>query len=160
MQTVFDFSVKTANGEDLCLDAYRGSVLLVVNTASKCGFSAQYAGLEELHQAYGDRGLVVLGFPCNQFGAQEPEDDEGIQQFCLLTHGVSFPVLGKTLVNGGDAEPLFVFLRKSARGLLGTSSVKWNFTKFLVARDGVTVTRHSSATPPKMLVSEIEKLLG
>ena len=160
MQTVFDFSVKTSTGEELCLDAYQGSVLLVVNTASKCGFTTQYAGLEELHQTYGERELVVLGFPCNQFGAQEPEDDDGIQRFCSLNYGVSFPVLGKTLVNGADADPLFVFLRKSARGFLGTSSVKWNFTKFLVARDGVTVTRHGSSTPPKMLISEIEERLG
>jgi len=134
-------------------------VLLVVNTASQCGFTPQYKGLEELWQRYGERGLVVLGFPCNQFGGQEPDSEAQIATFCERRFGVSFPLFAKVEVNGGDAHPLFIELKKRAPGLLGSKAIKWNFTKFLIADQGRTVRRYSSRTAPQALAKDIEALL-
>ena len=134
-------------------------MLLVVNTASQCGFTPQYKGLEELWQRYGERGLVVLGFPCNQFGGQEPDSEAQIATFCERRFGVSFPLFAKVEVNGGDAHPLFIELKKRAPGLLGSKAIKWNFTKFLIADQGRTVRRYSSRTAPQALAADIEALL-
>jgi glutathione peroxidase len=158
--TLTDLSVRTADGADVPLADYAGRVLLVVNTASKCGFTPQYDGLEALHRRYADRGLAVLAFPCNQFGAQEPGDAAEIATFCRTSYDVTFPVFAKVDVNGPAADPLFVALKDAAPGLLGSKGVKWNFTKFLVARDGETVTRHAPTTKPEDLAGDIEKLLS
>ena len=155
----FDFSCKTSNGEDTSLEEYRGKVLLVVNTASKCGFTPQFAGLEELHEKYKDQGLQIIGFPCNQFGKQDPGSNEEITEFCQLNYGVSFPMMGKIEVNGSGADPLYKHLKSEAPGALGTRAIKWNFTKFLVNRDGEVVKRFAPATTPEKLESEIEALL-
>ena len=154
-----DFTVAEANGAEQALKAYAGKVVLVVNTASKCGFTPQYEGLEELYRDYKDRGFEVLGFPCNQFGAQEPGNAEEIANFCSLTYDVSFPLMAKIDVNGDDADPIFKHLKKEKSGLLG-SGIKWNFTKFLVDRNGKTVSRHAPTTKPEALRKEIEELLG
>lgn len=156
---VFDFIVKDAKKNEVPMSRYQGKVLLIVNTASKCGFTPQYAGLEQLHQEYKDRGLVVLGFPCNQFMYQEPGSMEQIEQFCQINFGVTFPLMNKIDVNGKNAEPLYVYLREKTPGPRGGTNVKWNFTKFLVAVDGETVTRFDSAVEPKDLKSAIESLL-
>ncbi|MEQ9662562.1 MAG: glutathione peroxidase [Parasphingopyxis sp.] len=156
---VTDFTVKAADGSDLDLSAYAGKVLLIVNTASKCGFTPQYEGLEALHRDYADKGFEVLGFPCNQFGHQEPGDAEEIASFCTLTYDVTFPVLGKVEVNGSDADPLWNHLKAQQSGVLGSKAIKWNFTKFLVDREGNVVSRHGSATKPEQLRRDIEKLL-
>jgi glutathione peroxidase len=158
--SIYDIPVTTIDGTQTTLAQYRGSVLLVVNVASKCGFTPQYAGLEELYQKYKDRGLVVLGFPCNQFMWQEPGDANDIKSFCTLKYNVSFPMFAKVDVNGSNAHPLYRHLKNEARGFLGTKSVKWNFTKFLVARDGTAVRRYATATKPAKLAADIEKLLG
>jgi len=158
--TLTDLSVRTADGADVPLADYAGRVLLVVNTASRCGFTPQYDGLETLHRRYADRGLAVLAFPCNQFGAQEPGDAAEIATFCRTSYDVTFPVFAKVDVNGPAADPLFVALKDAAPGLLGSKGVKWNFTKFLVARDGETVTRHAPTTKPEDLAGDIEKLLS
>ena len=158
--TLTDLSVRTADGADVPLADYAGRVLLVVNTASRCGFTPQYDGLEALHRRYADRGLAVLAFPCNQFGAQEPGDAAEIATFCRTSYEVTFPVFAKVDVNGPAADPLFVALKDAAPGLLGSKGVKWNFTKFLVARDGETVTRHAPTTKPEDLTGDIEKLLS
>ena len=158
--TLTDLSVRTADGADVPLADYAGRVLLVVNTASRCGFTPQYDGLEALHRRYADRGLAVLAFPCNQFGAQEPGDAAEIATFCRTSYDVTFPVFAKVDVNGPAADPLFVALKDAAPGLLGSKGVKWNFTKFLVARDGETVTRHAPTTRPEDLAGDIEKLLA
>jgi glutathione peroxidase len=158
--SIYDIPATTIDGTPTTLAEYRGKVLLVVNVASKCGFTPQYAGLEELYQKYKDRGLVVLGFPCNQFMWQEPGDANDIKSFCTLKYNVSFPMFAKVDVNGKDAHPLYAHLKRSARGFLGTKSVKWNFTKFLVARDGTVVRRYATATKPAQLATDIEKLLG
>ena len=158
--TLTDLSVRTADGADVPLADYAGRVLLVVNTASRCGFTPQYDGLEALHRRYADRGLAVLAFPCNQFGAQEPGDAAEIATFCRTSYDVTFPVFAKVDVNGPAADPLFVALKDAAPGLLGSKGVKWNFTKFLVARDGETVTRHAPTTKPEDLAGDIEKLLS
>lgn len=158
--SIYDIPVTTIDGTPTTLADYRGKVLLVVNVASKCGFTPQYAGLEELYQKYKDRGLVVLGFPCNQFLSQEPGDAADIKSFCTLKYNVSFPMFVKVDVNGKDAHPLYTHLKCAARGFLGTKSVKWNFTKFLVARDGTVVRRYATATKPEKLAADIEKLLG
>jgi glutathione peroxidase len=147
------------SGEPHPLEQYRGHVLLIVNTASRCGFTPQLEGLEELYKTYHDRGLTILGFPCNQFGQQEPGTEEEIQEFCQVNYGVSFPMFGKVKVNGPDADPLFLHLKKSARGALGTEAIKWNFTKFLVDRDGEVVKRYGSATKPEQIAADIEALL-
>ena len=156
---ITDFTVKAADGSEASLDAYRGKVLLIVNTASKCGFTPQYAGLEALHRDYGDRGFEVLGFPCNQFGAQEPGDAAEIANFCSTTYDVTFPVFAKVDVNGPDAAPLFDALKSGAPGLLGSKGIKWNFTKFLVDREGRVVDRYAPQTKPEDIAADIEKLL-
>lgn len=157
--SVFDFVVKDAQGKAKPLADYRGKALLIVNTASKCGFTSQYAGLEKLHQDYQERGLVVIGFPCNQFGGQEPGSDEQIQTFCSTKFGVTFPVMAKIEVNGDDAHPLYQHLKAQASGVAGTDAIKWNFTKFLVDADGKVVERYSSRIKPEAIATDIEKLL-
>ena len=157
---IYDLSVETLTGKTVSMDSYRDKVLLVVNTASKCGFTPQYEGLEKLHQAYKDKGLVILGFPCNQFGAQEPGGESDIQEFCQLNYGVSFPMHAKVDVNGDNTHPLYRVLKKSARGVLGSESIKWNFTKFLVDRQGNVVDRFAPTTKPEDLVKDIEALLA
>lgn len=159
MQTVFDFEVATSSGELCNLSEYRGKVLLVVNTASKCGFTPQYEGLEALYRKYKDRGLVVLGFPCDQFGHQEPGNMNEIKTFCQINYGVSFPILQKVEVNGSGAIPLYQWLKSQTKGWFG-SRVKWNFTKFLISSDGKRVQRFSPITSPKSLERHIEKLLA
>ncbi|MBW6525404.1 glutathione peroxidase [Sphingomonas sp. RHCKR7] len=159
MSPITDLSVRTATGGETSLADCAGKVLLVVNTASKCGFTPQYAGLEELHRTYAERGLAVLGFPCNQFGAQEPGDADEIATFCSTSYDVTFPVFAKVEVNGPGADPLFERLKRAAPGLLGSRAIKWNFTKFLVARDGQTVRRYAPTTAPEALRADIEALL-
>ncbi len=156
---ITDFTVKAADGSPVSLEAYRGKVLLIVNTASKCGFTPQYEGLEALHRDYAARGFEVLGFPCNQFGAQEPGDAAEIANFCTLTYDVTFPVFAKVDVNGTDADPLFERLKADAPGLLGSKGIKWNFTKFLVNREGVVVDRYAPTTKPEDIRKDIERLL-
>ena len=160
METAFDFTVSDIKGRPVELAQYKGKVLLIVNTASQCGFTPQYKGLQELHERYKDRGLVVLGFPCDQFGHQEPGQNDEIGQFCELNLGVTFPLFSKIEVNGSNAAPVYKHLKKAAKGVLGTESIKWNFTKFLVSRDGKTVTRFGSRTKPEELIKEIEARLG
>jgi len=159
MTAITEFHVKAADGSDAALSAYAGKVLLVVNVASKCGFTPQYEGLEALHRKYADRGFEVLGFPCNQFGAQEPGNAEEIANFCSLTYDVTFPVFAKIDVNGSSADPLYGELKKQAPGFLGTEGIKWNFTKFLVGRDGQVVERFAPTTKPEEIAADIEKLL-
>lgn len=159
MPAITDLTVKAADGTPVDLSAYAGKVLLIVNTASKCGFTPQYEGLEALHRQFGDRGFEVLGFPCNQFGAQEPGDAAEIANFCSLTYDVTFPVFAKIDVNGANADPLFVALKKQAPGILGTEGIKWNFTKFLVGKDGQVVERYAPTTKPEAIAADIEKLL-
>ena len=159
MTAITDFHVKAADGSDVDLSAYAGKVLLIVNTASKCGFTPQYEGLEALHRRFADRGFEVLGFPCNQFGHQEPGDAAEIASFCSLTYDVTFPVFAKIDVNGEAADPLFVALKDQAPGLLGSKGIKWNFTKFLVDRSGKVVDRYAPTTKPEDIVQDIEKLL-
>lgn len=157
--TITDFTVKAANGTPASLAAYAGKVLLIVNTASKCGFTPQYAGLEALHRRFADKGFAVLGFPCNQFGAQEPGDAAEIANFCTLTYDVTFPVFAKVDVNGGEADPLFDRLKSDAPGVLGSKAIKWNFTKFLIDRAGKVVDRYAPTTKPADIRTDIEKLL-
>ncbi|MDQ5942138.1 MAG: glutathione peroxidase [Pseudomonadota bacterium] len=159
MPSIYDFSAKTLDGRDISLGDYKGKVLLIVNTASKCGFTPQYEGLESLHRKYGERGLAILGFPCNQFGAQEPGDAAEIANFCSLTYDVSFPMFAKVDVNGDNTHPLFQYLKATKPGLLGTEGIKWNFTKFLVDRNGEVVERYAPATKPAELEKTIEGLL-
>ena len=160
MSSIYDFTVTAADGSPPPLSAYRGKVLLIVNTASKCGFTPQYEGLEALWRKHRDQGLVVLGFPCNQFGAQEPGDAEQIASFCSLTYGVTFPVLAKIDVNGPKADPLYAFLTHEKRGLLGSAGIKWNFTKFLLGRDGEVLERFAPAATPASLEGAVEKALA
>lgn len=157
--SLYDLSAPLPGGATQSMADYRGKVLLIVNTASKCGFTPQYEGLEELYRDYKDRGFEVLAFPCNQFGAQEPGDAEEIANFCSLSYDVSFPLMAKIDVNGDGADPIFKHLKKEKSGLLG-SAIKWNFTKFLVDRDGKVVSRHAPTTKPEQLRKEIEALLG
>ncbi|MEG3122475.1 glutathione peroxidase [Sphingomonas sp. GB1N7] len=159
MTAITDLTVKAADGTPANLSAYAGKVLLVVNTASKCGFTPQYEGLEALHRDYADKDFEVLGFPCNQFGAQEPGDAAEIANFCSLTYDVTFPVFAKVDVNGSNADPLFVELKKQAPGFLGTEGIKWNFTKFLIGKDGQVVERYAPTTKPADIKADIEKLL-
>ncbi|OMJ31528.1 glutathione peroxidase [Sphingomonas sp. Sph1(2015)] len=159
MSGITDFTVKAADGQALDMATFEGRALLIVNTASKCGFTPQYEGLEALHRRYEGQGLTVLGFPCNQFGAQEPGDAAEIAHFCSLTYDVSFPVMAKVDVNGDDADPLFQWLKAQAPGVLGTKAIKWNFTKFLVDRDGQVVARYAPTTKPEDLVKDIEARL-
>jgi glutathione peroxidase len=157
--SVYDYSAKTLDGQDVSLADYRGKVLLIVNTASKCGFTPQFEGLEALYRDYKDRGLTILGFPCNQFGAQEPGNAEEIASFCSLTYDVTFPMLAKIDVNGPSAHPLYAFLKKEQKGILGTEGIKWNFTKFLVGRDGEVIERFAPNTKPEDLKVAVEALL-
>ncbi|MFZ0266818.1 glutathione peroxidase [Caulobacter sp.] len=157
--SIYDFSAKTLDGQDASLADYRGQVLLIVNTASKCGFTPQYEGLESLYRAYKDKGFTVLAFPCNQFGAQEPGNAEEIANFCSLTYDVTFPVLAKIDVNGPSAHPLYAHLKHEQKGLLGTEAIKWNFTKFLIGRDGEVVERFAPTTKPEDLKLAVEALL-
>src|SRR5690554_3250461 len=159
MTTVFDFSADNIAGEQVDLAQYRGKVLLVVNTASKCGFTPQYKGLQALYTKYREQSLEVLGFPCNQFGQQEPGDSAQINEFCEINFGVDFPLFGKIDVNGSDAHPLYKHLKKEAPGLLGSQAVKWNFTKFLINREGEVVKRYAPTDKPESLAKDIEKLL-
>jgi glutathione peroxidase len=158
MASIYDFNAKSLAGEEVPLKRFEGQVLLIVNTASACGFTPQYKGLEALQQAYGSRGFSVLGFPCNQFGRQEPGDAAQIGAFCATNYAVSFPMFDKVDVNGNGAHPLYQYLRGEKSGLLG-SSIKWNFTKFLVDRSGKVVARHAPTTTPQALTREIEALL-
>lgn len=158
MSEIYDFEATTIDGDTKSLADYRGKAILVVNVASKCGFTPQYEGLEELYERFEDRGLVVLGFPCDQFMHQEPGDEAEIAQFCSLTYGVSFPMFAKVKVNGGDAHPLYQWLKSRKSGLLG-GNVKWNFTKFLVDSEGNVVKRFAPATKPSELVADIEAVL-
>ena len=157
--SIYDFSAETLDGEPAPLSDYKGKVVLIVNTASKCGFTPQYEGLEALYRQYADKGLVVLGFPCNQFGAQEPGNADEIKTFCSLTYDVTFPMFAKIDVNGPKAHPLYEYLKHEKKGLLGSEGIKWNFTKFLVSRDGEVVERFAPTTKPADLSSSIEKLL-
>ncbi|ATC31898.1 MAG: glutathione peroxidase [Caulobacter sp.] len=157
--SIYDYSAKTLDGQDVSLADYRGQVLLIVNTASKCGFTPQYEGLEALYKAHKDRGFTVLAFPCNQFGAQEPGDAAEIANFCSLTYDVSFPVMSKIDVNGADAHPLYKFLKKEQKGVLGTEAIKWNFTKFLIGKDGQVVDRFAPTVKPEDLKVAVEALL-
>jgi glutathione peroxidase len=159
-ESIYDFEAARLTGGNANLGDYRGQVLLVVNTASRCGFTPQYAGLESLYQRYRDQGLVVLGFPCNQFGGQEPGSAEEIGAFCQTSYSISFPMFAKIDVNGPDTHPLYAFLKHQAAGILGTEAIKWNFTKFLVGRDGRTVRRYASATTPEELAADIQKALS
>ena len=158
MTSIYDFSARSLASEDVSLKSFEGQVLLIVNTASACGFTPQYKGLEALQQAYASRGFSVLGFPCNQFGRQEPGSAKEIEEFCESNYAISFPMFEKIEVNGANAHPLYQYLRSEKSGLLG-SSIKWNFTKFLVDRSGRVVARHAPTTTPAALRKEIEALL-
>jgi len=159
MTEIYEFAVRDISGRDVSLSSYRGKPLLIVNTASKCGFTPQYEGLEALYRELGARGLVVLGFPCNQFGGQEPGDAAEIASFCKLTYDVTFPMFAKMDVNGPEACPLFVWLKGEAPGVLGSKDIKWNFTKFLVDRAGHVVERYAPTTQPEAIRAAIEALL-
>lgn len=159
MADVYGFSATTIRGEERTLADYRGKVLLVVNTASKCGLTPQYKGLQALHEKYQDRGLAILGFPCDQFGHQEPGDETQISEFCEINYGVSFPMFAKIDVNGDGAHPLYKHLKEEAPGLLGSKGIKWNFTKFLINKDGKVIKRFAPTDKPEALEKHIEKLL-
>jgi len=157
--SIHEFSARTIDGATQSLGDYRGKVLLIVNVASKCGFTPQYAGLEALYRQYRDQGFAVLGFPCDQFGHQEPGDEAAIREFCSLTYDVSFPLFAKVAVNGDDAHPLFRFLKKARPGLLGSEAIKWNFTKFLVGRDGVPRQRYAPTDKPEAIAADVAAAL-
>ena len=158
--SLFDFEAASIEGKPAHLSTQRGKVVLIVNTASQCGFTPQFAGLEELWQQYRDRGLVVIGFPSNQFGAQDPGSNEEIAAFCEKNYGVSFPMMSKVEVNGDNAHPLWKWLTSEARGILGTRAIKWNFTKFLVGKEGQVIKRYGPADPPQAIRADIEKALA
>src|SRR5690349_15896758 len=159
MTSVYDFAARDIDGKERSLSEFRGKLLLIVNVASQCGFTPQYKGLEELHRKYADRGVEVLGFPCNQFGKQEPGDAEEIKNFCSLTYEATFPIFAKIDVNGPQAHPLYQFLERERRGFLGTKNIKWNFTKFLVGRDGQVLGRFAPTFTPEQLDSVISQML-
>ena len=159
MTTLNQFTVHRIDGAELALSTLTGQVVLIVNTASACGFTPQFAGLQTLHDTYGARGLAVLGFPCNQFGGQDPGSPEQIQSFCQLNYGVTFPMMAKVCVNGDQADPLFQWLKAEAPGLLGSQAIKWNFTKFLVGRDGRVIRRYAPQETPSKLARDIEAAL-
>jgi glutathione peroxidase len=159
MSSVYDFTANTIDGQPLKLDAYQGKTLLIVNVASKCGFTPQYKGLEALYEKYKDKGLVVLGFPCDQFGHQEPGDEKEIMQFCSLTYDVKFPMFAKIKVNGDDAHPLYKYLKSQEKGFL-TSAIKWNFTKFLVDKTGTVLKRYGSMDTPDSIEKDLAPLLA
>ena len=160
MSEIYDFKVNTISGKEVALDDYKGKVLLLVNTASKCGFTPQFKGLESLYKAYQEQGLEILGFPCNQFMNQDPGSDAEISEFCSLNYGVTFPMFSKLDVNGGDTHPLYKFLKSEAKGLLGSEKIKWNFTKFLVTREGEVLKRYAPNQEPKGIVKDIEACLA
>lgn len=160
MSSVYDFEAQSIAGESLPLSKYRGKVMLIVNTASACGFTPQFAGLETLWKKHGQEGLVVLGFPCNQFGSQDPGSNEEIAGFCQLNYGVSFPMMSKIEVNGSGAHPLYQWLTKEAKGILGTQAIKWNFTKFLVGKDGKVLKRYAPTDKPESLERDIASALA
>ena len=160
MPTVYEFQAQQINGQLADLSQYKGRVMLIVNTASACGFTPQFAGLETLHKTYGERGLAVLGFPCNQFGGQDPASNDKLAEFCQLNYGVSFPMMAKVDVNGSAAHPLYQWLCAEAPGLLGTKAIKWNFTKFLVAKDGQVLKRYAPTDTPASLAKDIEAALA
>lgn len=157
--TVYDFKVKNIDGADVSMERFKGKALLIVNVASKCGFTPQYTELQEIYRNYKEQGLEILAFPCNQFGAQEPGDAEEIKNFCSLTYDISFPLFAKVDVNGDNEAPLYHFLKESLPGILGTKAVKWNFTKFLVDKNGKPVARFAPNDKPKDLVEDIKKIL-
>jgi glutathione peroxidase len=160
MATIYDFEAQRIGGQAVPLAQFRGKPLLIVNTASACGFTPQFAGLEQLHRTYGERGLVVLGFPCNQFGSQDPGSNDEIASFCQLNYGVSFPMMEKVAVNGSEAHPLYRWLTAEAPGLLGSKAIKWNFTKFLVGKDGQVLRRYAPQDAPEKLGKDIEAALA
>ena len=160
MSNIYQFEAELLEGETKALADYKGKVMLIVNTASACGFTPQFGGLEKIHQAYKDRGLSVLGFPCNQFGSQDPGSNETIASFCQLNYGVSFPMMEKVKVNGPDAHPLYQWLCAEAPGLLGSKAIKWNFTKFLVGRDGRVIKRYAPQDSPEKMAKDIEAALA
>ena len=160
MRTAYDFEARQIDGKDVSLAAFRGKVMLIVNTASACGFTPQFGGLEELHKTYGGKGLVVLGFPCNQFGAQDPGQNSEIASFCQRNYGVSFATMAKIEVNGSAAHPLYAWLSAEAPGLLGSKAIKWNFTKFLVGKDGRVVKRYAPLDKPANMARDIETALA
>jgi len=159
VSSIYEFEVATIDGRRHSLGEYRGHVLLIVNVASRCGFTPQYAGLEELYRRYRERGLTVLGFPCDQFGQQEPGDEAEIKEFCRLTYDVTFPLFAKIAVNGAAAHPLYKYLKRARRGFLGTRRIKWNFTKFLVERDGDVVRRFGPMVRPEQIEKDLVRLL-
>jgi glutathione peroxidase len=159
MAGIYDFKVKDIHGKSVGLDRYKGKVMLIVNTASQCGFTPQYKGLEALHKKLHGKGLEVLGFPCNQFGGQEPGTEADIESFCELNFGVTFPLFAKVDVNGDDASPLWKWLKKEKPGLLGSEAIKWNFTKFLVDRQGKVVARYAPNDTPESIAADVDKLL-
>ena len=158
--TAYDFNARQIDGKAISLAEFKGKVMLIVNTASKCGFTPQFGGLEALHQSHAGKGLVVLGFPCNQFGSQDPGSDGEISAFCDLNYGVSFPMMGKIDVNGPAAHPLYQWLSSEAPGLLGSKSIKWNFTKFLVGKDGQVIKRYAPTDKPESLAKDIDTALA
>ncbi len=160
MSTIYDFEALSIDGQPVALEQFRGQAMLIVNTASACGFTPQFAGLEKLHQTYGGKGLAVLGFPCNQFGSQDPGSNEEIGAFCQRNYGVSFPMMSKIEVNGADAHPLYRWLTAEAPGLLGSKAIKWNFTKFLVGKDGRVIKRYAPQDAPDKLAKDIEAALA
>ena len=153
--SIYDFEVKTISGETITMATFKNKVLLIVNVASKCGFTEQYAGLESLYKKYKDKGLVILGFPCNQFMNQEPLSEDEIKSFCSLTYGVTFPMFAKIDVNGDTTHPLYAYLKEAQKGLLGSEAIKWNFTKFLVDKNGNVINRYAPATKPEALEVDI-----
>jgi glutathione peroxidase len=160
VSTIYDFEALSIDGQPVSLEQFRGQAMLIVNTASACGFTPQFAGLEKLHQTYGGKGLAVLGFPCNQFGSQDPGSNEEIGAFCQRNYGVSFPMMSKIEVNGADAHPLYRWLTAEAPGLLGSKAIKWNFTKFLVGKDGRVIKRYAPQDAPEKLAKDIEAALA
>jgi len=160
MSSIYDFEAQSIDGKTVSLAQFRGKPLLIVNTASACGFTPQFGGLEKLHQTYGSRGLVVLGFPCNQFGSQDPGSNDEISSFCQINYGVSFPMMSKVDVNGDAAHPLYQWLTAEAPGLLGSKAIKWNFTKFLVGKDGRVIKRYAPQDAPEKLGADVEAALA
>ena len=159
MTSVYDFSAKTIDGDEQKLSAYKGKTMLVVNVASKCGFTPQYTGLEALYEKFKDKGVVVLGFPCDQFGHQEPGNETEIKNFCSLNYDVKFPLFAKVEVNGANTHPLYKYLKSEAKGLLGSESIKWNFTKFLVDADGKVMTRYAPTDTPEKIEKDLTRML-
>lgn len=157
--SIYEYSATSINGQEVGLSDYKGQVVLIVNTASKCGFTPQFEGLENLYKELADYGLAILGFPCNQFGSQDPGDDGQIEEFCQLNYGVSFPMFSKIEVNGSGTHPLYKFLKQEAKGLLGSKNIKWNFTKFLINKEGEVVKRYAPTDKPEDIKKDIQKLL-